>query len=82
MYYLFYYLWRHDGAKPQGVYLILMCLWGTAYAVYACIWVDLHVLNPNHFVESERTTGLSNGLVILQTTIKIPPASTGSNLFS
>lgn len=42
VFYLFYYLWRHAG-EPRGVHLILMCFWGTAYAVYACTWVGLHV---------------------------------------
>ncbi|KAK7034489.1 Xenotropic and polytropic retrovirus receptor 1 [Paramarasmius palmivorus] len=48
VYYLFYFLWRHQGG-PYNVTFVIWCLMGTIYAVYASVWdflMDWSLLRP------------------------------------
>ncbi|KAI0035805.1 EXS family-domain-containing protein [Vararia minispora EC-137] len=49
IYYLFYYLWRHNGAIHDASF-VLFCLFGAIYVAYATIWdflMDWSVLKPH-----------------------------------
>ncbi|KAF8320212.1 EXS family-domain-containing protein [Cantharellus anzutake] len=49
MYYVFYYLWRHNGAKIGDTAFILLCLSGSVMSLYTSAWdllVDWSLLDP------------------------------------
>ncbi|KAF8322842.1 EXS family-domain-containing protein [Cantharellus anzutake] len=49
MYYVFYYLWRHNGTKIGDTAFILLCLSGSVMSLYTSAWdllVDWSLLDP------------------------------------
>ncbi|VDB96024.1 unnamed protein product [Peniophora sp. CBMAI 1063] len=49
IYYLFYYLWRHNGQRRDASF-VLFVLFATLYACYACAWdflMDWSLLKPH-----------------------------------
>ncbi|TFY63335.1 hypothetical protein EVG20_g6362 [Dentipellis fragilis] len=50
LYYLCYFIWRHNGAADRGASFAFFCLFGTIYAIYASSWdflMDWSLLRPH-----------------------------------
>ncbi|KAF8306714.1 SPX-domain-containing protein [Clavulina sp. PMI_390] len=49
MYYVFYFIWRHNGAPMQGTPMILFVFWGVVMSVYTSGWdllMDWSLMKP------------------------------------
>jgi len=72
-YYLFYFLWRHQGGSRGGLFAAWV-IFGTLYSVYAGAWVIIAVvlyLEPCKYLPPG-FVGYIDGLVPWETSCKIP----------